>query len=235
MPKDINGSKNIGKTTLGRSLSRSKNKSRQQQKDALRKARQSDKRQNSSVGGFTSVTEINSLDDFIISAEMADHEFAVERQNVVVIAGLTRATIKPDDKGDQLEHMTVPRRPAWNKAMTAEEVDHQEKVCVCVPRCVPWCAVWCGVVLGRRWGVGARKRRSMPLVDGSHKWAGCVSPGESVHRAPCTVHRTPVHSYTAPHCCPALLPRFPTSPPRTAPPARPHCLAPQPPNPPQPR
>ena len=153
MPKDINGSKNIGKSTLGRSLSRSKNKSRQQQKDALRKARQSDKRQNYSVGGFTSVTEINSLDDFIISAEMADHEFAVERQNVVVIAGLTRATIKPDDKGDQLEHMTVPRRPAWNKAMTAEEVDHQEKVCaVCVCAVVVLCVCGGSWALVGRWG-----------------------------------------------------------------------------------
>ena len=203
MPKDINGSKNIGKSTLGRSLSRSKNKSRQQQKDALRKARQSDKRQNYSVGGFTSVTEINSLDDFIISAEMADHEFAVERQNVVVIAGLTRATIKPDDKGDQLEHMTVPRRPAWNKAMTAEEVDHQEKVCVpCM--CAPWLCFVCVVVLGRWWGVGARKWRSMPLVDGLGGWTGCGSP-ESVHRTPYT---------RAPPCTaslPELLPRFPTS------------------------
>ena len=116
-----------GLTGLGRSLAKSKNVSRQKQQDALRKARQADRRQNYGVGGFTSVTEINSLDDFIVSAEMADREFAVERQNVVVVAGSKHVQRAEDDrKGEKLEHLTVPRRPEWHKGMTAEELDTQE-------------------------------------------------------------------------------------------------------------
>ena len=65
------GTTKKNKSGLGRSLNRSKNASRAKQQDALRKAKQTERRSNYSVGGFTSVTEIDSLDDFLANAEMA--------------------------------------------------------------------------------------------------------------------------------------------------------------------
>ena len=80
--------------SLGRSLVKSRNKKRANRRTKLadRKAR-SDHR-NAETGqyedyggmtGLTSVTELNSLDEFISHARMADRQFATERNQVTVV------------------------------------------------------------------------------------------------------------------------------------------------------
>jgi len=96
-----------------------------------------------------SILEMDSLQDFILSAEMADREFESEKQQFVVIDsagaefqknrleefgadGLTGTDRRLDgglevDRFD-FEGLKVPRRPAWDETTTPAELDKNEKV-----------------------------------------------------------------------------------------------------------
>jgi len=84
-----------------------------------------------------SVLEIDSLSDFILQAEMANKEFSVEREQMIIL-DQTSSKYDPYAKrvafeGDggtsnsfQFSELSVPRRPAWNASMTPEELSNLE-------------------------------------------------------------------------------------------------------------
>ncbi|KNZ75676.1 Large subunit GTPase 1, partial [Termitomyces sp. J132] len=86
-----------------------------------------------------SVTQERDLDEFLNTAQLAGTEFTAERRNVKIIQQSTNASQNPYLLSEQEERNTikkhaenkerlrVPRRPAWTKKMTAEELDKQEK------------------------------------------------------------------------------------------------------------
>ena len=102
-----------------------------------------------------SVTQERDLDEFLSTAELAGTEFTAgtlithyaygyhiflsERRNVKIIQQTTSALQNSYLLSDQEEEkvvkkheenkkrLRVPRRPAWNKAMTTEELDRSEK------------------------------------------------------------------------------------------------------------
>jgi large subunit GTPase 1 len=98
-----------------------------------------------------SVLEINDLDDFLLQAEMANREFASEKEQLVVLDASTTAapsngefhrpttantitttTIKWSDQPESLtsqfafQELSVPRRPKWTKSTTPQELEHME-------------------------------------------------------------------------------------------------------------
>lgn len=78
-----------------------------------------------------SILDNSALDDYIISAEMDENDVEVVRVHNFD-AYLTEPTIRKFQtmkSGDQFnhEHLQIPRKPAWSKDMTAEEVDRREK------------------------------------------------------------------------------------------------------------
>lgn len=82
-----------------------------------------------------SITEQTDLDDFLATAELAGTEFAAEKLNTTIITerhndGLvsreTAAAIKQAQQENQ-HFLRIPRRPEWDKNMTAEELDQQER------------------------------------------------------------------------------------------------------------
>lgn len=90
---------------------------------------------------MTSVLEANDLDDFIASVMMSERVFQSHKESTVVVGpdgvemtldedgGMRVAEGHLDGEGADFdfEHMGVPRRPAWNSEMTAEELDALEK------------------------------------------------------------------------------------------------------------
>ncbi|KAF8807756.1 P-loop containing nucleoside triphosphate hydrolase protein [Phlegmacium glaucopus] len=86
-----------------------------------------------------SVTQERDLDEFLNTAQLAGTEFTAERRNVKIIQQTTSASQNPYLLSDQEEEkvvqkheenkkrLRVPRRPAWNKTMTTEELDRNEK------------------------------------------------------------------------------------------------------------
>ena len=103
-----------------------------------------------------SVTQERDLDEFLSTAELAGTEFTAgrlvtcyvydnyhvllsERRNIKIIQQTTSASQNPYLLSDQEEgkmvkkheenkkRLRVPRRPAWNKTMTTEELDKNEK------------------------------------------------------------------------------------------------------------
>lgn len=90
-----------------------------------------------------SILEANALDDFIAMAEMGDEDFDVHRitrdnplnidefaapQIVLTPAddSQSRSQILTIDSFEQFQ-LSIPRKPAWTKEMTAEEIDRREK------------------------------------------------------------------------------------------------------------
>ena len=108
-----------------------------------------------------SVLEMNDLDDFLIQAEMANREFASEKEQLVVLDSNTTVPLSEGEMalyhnnysqpksirwGDEdlevgqpsssqrgppssfvFQELSVPRRPAWTKETTPQELDIMER------------------------------------------------------------------------------------------------------------
>jgi large subunit GTPase 1 len=80
-----------------------------------------------------SILELQNVDDFLLQADLANREFLSERENVVVVDATTQAYRPPsvqwaDYKTDFVfQELCVPRRPAWDVSMSAQELDRQEQ------------------------------------------------------------------------------------------------------------
>lgn len=136
-------------SSLGRSLVKSRNKKKNNRRERLadRKARASGRDVSGNytdyggMSGLTSVTELNSLDEFISHARMADRQFSTERNNITVVedsmiggtsAALGRASAvgeagKSEGTEVSVENLKIPRRPAWDKTTTKEQLDKAER------------------------------------------------------------------------------------------------------------
>jgi large subunit GTPase 1 len=86
-----------------------------------------------------SVLDMNNLDDFLVQAEMANREFASEKEQVVMLDSYAQAAEEdnyqksiqwidqPVKAGFAFHELSVPRRPTWDETTTAEELDKREK------------------------------------------------------------------------------------------------------------
>lgn len=80
-----------------------------------------------------SVTQENSLDEFLSTAELAGTEFCAERQNISFVtntSGVQTADQHLKTKAAQdahRQHLKIPRRPAWDSSTTPEELDQMER------------------------------------------------------------------------------------------------------------
>ncbi|KAG0168126.1 hypothetical protein DFQ28_006420 [Apophysomyces sp. BC1034] len=83
-----------------------------------------------------SITQENDLDAFLSTAELAGTDFAAERLNVKVVENnyqnpflLSENEEKEQLKKQEanLDKLSVPRRPKWDKSMTAEQVQGNER------------------------------------------------------------------------------------------------------------
>jgi large subunit GTPase 1 len=87
-----------------------------------------------------SVLDMNDLDDFLTQAEMANREFASEKEQFVILDPTAQAAEAEESQktitwSDQpasnssfaFQELSVPRRPAWDATTTPEELDHREK------------------------------------------------------------------------------------------------------------
>lgn len=83
-----------------------------------------------------SVTAQGDLDDFLTTAELAGTEFAAERYNARVVESKEsefdrkQADIaeKAAQHAQHAHRLTIPRRPPWTKATTAEELQQAERL-----------------------------------------------------------------------------------------------------------
>jgi len=75
--------------------------------------------------------EGNELDDFLESAEMEGNDFEVARvhqNHAFLVQATTHRSIQTLDFSEfTANHLSIPRKPAWTREMTAEEVDRNEK------------------------------------------------------------------------------------------------------------
>ena len=84
--------------------------------------------------GQQSVVDMSDLEEFMALADLQDRDWAAERENVVVIqSGAESISQVPaaERRKAEAEHahrLRIPRRPAWNKSTTKEELDALEKV-----------------------------------------------------------------------------------------------------------
>ncbi|ELU18504.1 hypothetical protein CAPTEDRAFT_149684 [Capitella teleta] len=82
-----------------------------------------------------SVTDENTLDEFLATAELAGTEFTAEKLNVKFVSvdnngGLLNTEEEEKVNQIQSDHktlLTVPRRPEWDEFTTAAELDRKEK------------------------------------------------------------------------------------------------------------
>ena len=80
-----------------------------------------------------SIIEMNDLDELMNMAALAERDFTAERCEPVVIqlGASERAQMTPEERAkleeDHRHRLTVPRRPAWTRETTAEELDTQER------------------------------------------------------------------------------------------------------------
>ncbi|CAF3734123.1 unnamed protein product [Rotaria socialis] len=83
-----------------------------------------------------SVTDQNSLDEFLTTAQLAGTDFAAERLNVTFVPAVAKVGILSDDDKERIrqvqqlhrDRLRIPRRPAWTPEMSAEQIDQQERV-----------------------------------------------------------------------------------------------------------
>ncbi|KAI0030214.1 P-loop containing nucleoside triphosphate hydrolase protein, partial [Vararia minispora EC-137] len=92
-----------------------------------------------SASRLKSVTQEGDLDAFLSTAQLAGTEFTAERRNVKIIQPGSTVAQNPYLLSEQEERKTiqkhienkkrlrVPRRPPWNKTMTAAQLERQEK------------------------------------------------------------------------------------------------------------
>lgn len=72
-----------------------------------------------------SITEQNSLDEFLATAELAGLQFTTERDNAQIIDKLKHEKIIHEK--DAKDILRLPRRPQWNAETSASELDKLEK------------------------------------------------------------------------------------------------------------
>lgn len=91
-----------------------------------------------------SVLEVTDLDDFLIQAEMANREFASQKEQFVMLDSTAQQAIDEDEDASAIpwdnhkgptskskttfafQELSVPRRPAWDETTTPEELDRRE-------------------------------------------------------------------------------------------------------------
>ncbi|ORX57002.1 P-loop containing nucleoside triphosphate hydrolase protein [Hesseltinella vesiculosa] len=83
-----------------------------------------------------SITQENDLEAFLSTAQLAGTEFTAERLNVKVVQDSYNNPFLSLDKEEQLrlekqeasvDRLTVPRRPQWDKSMTADQLHRKER------------------------------------------------------------------------------------------------------------
>ncbi|CAF4095407.1 unnamed protein product, partial [Rotaria magnacalcarata] len=83
-----------------------------------------------------SVTDQNSLDEFLTTAQLAGTDFAAERLNITFVPAVAKVGILSDDDKERIrqvqqlhrDRLRIPRRPAWTPEMSAEQIDQHERV-----------------------------------------------------------------------------------------------------------
>ncbi|KAI9010970.1 hypothetical protein CLU79DRAFT_822421 [Phycomyces nitens] len=83
-----------------------------------------------------SITQENDLDAFLSTAELAGTEFTAERLNVKVVQDTYQNPFllaeeeekqRLEKQDANIERLSVPRKPKWDKTMTAEQVQRNER------------------------------------------------------------------------------------------------------------
>eukprot|EP00944_MAST-04C_sp_MAST-4C-sp1_P002634 g2634.t1 len=135
------------KTQLGRALVKAKAKQNNKRNKLYKNAKVTglEREQNfvdyGGIDGSTSITELNSLDDFIAQAKLANRKFQTERTATIIARG--DGDVYADDVENEeedihklsstvkqlvtFEDLGIPRRPPWTKDMTSEQLDVQER------------------------------------------------------------------------------------------------------------
>lgn len=125
---------------LGRSLIKSKNSSKRvtvSGKDCWRHTSDLQDGYDWNRLNLQSVTEQDTLDDFLDTAEMAGVEFTAEKMNVKIMGGgggLSTGVLGEQEKSRikdlQVKHrnlVTIPKRPLWDENTTPEQLETMEK------------------------------------------------------------------------------------------------------------
>jgi len=82
-----------------------------------------------------SVTEKDTLDEFLDTAEMAGIEFTAEKMNIKIITSETSSGVLGDAEkkkiksaqADNQQFVRIPRRPQWDESTSAEQLDTMER------------------------------------------------------------------------------------------------------------
>ncbi|EDQ84408.1 uncharacterized protein MONBRDRAFT_34721 [Monosiga brevicollis MX1] len=82
-----------------------------------------------------SVTEQNALDDFLSTAELAGTDFTAERENARVVTEQVNDALPSLEmrkrgaaaRRENRKYLRIPRRPAWTRDMSAEELQQIER------------------------------------------------------------------------------------------------------------
>eukprot|EP00039_Didymoeca_costata_P017465 m.324168 g.324168 ORF g.324168 m.324168 type:complete len:593 (-) comp16540_c10_seq22:153-1931(-) len=82
-----------------------------------------------------SCTEQRDLDEFLSTAELAGTDFTAEKLNVMIVEGTHANGLMSDKEKTEMERaqrenkhlLRIPRRPAWTRDMTKEELIDKEK------------------------------------------------------------------------------------------------------------
>ena len=136
--------KNKKEFNLGRSLIKSKSRNAAKKKNLYRAAKASglEAPENfvdyGGIDGSTSITELNSLDDFIAQAKLANRKFQTERTATIIRNTLGEVETEGEEVNIHLRNslikqqlsftdLGIPRRPPWTRDMTAEQLDVQER------------------------------------------------------------------------------------------------------------
>jgi len=94
---------------------------------------------NQEADKIRSVLETNDLTDFLARAEMADREFASEKEQFVVLDANAQQVVFDSNEHDggngssntaakfDFTELSIPKRPKWDSTTTPEELDTSEK------------------------------------------------------------------------------------------------------------
>ncbi|KAL8560637.1 hypothetical protein ACOMHN_062882 [Nucella lapillus] len=81
-----------------------------------------------------SLTEQTSLDDFLLTAEMAGRDFTAEKENVQLVTAQLNSGVMSGEKLDKVKKaqdlwkdlLRIPRRPAWQESTPADKLRQDE-------------------------------------------------------------------------------------------------------------
>eukprot|EP00049_Salpingoeca_infusionum_P018115 m.355830 g.355830 ORF g.355830 m.355830 type:complete len:674 (+) comp17352_c0_seq1:64-2085(+) len=131
--------KKSGGGALGKSLIRDRFKGRQTTANGKERALNHTSELNDGYDwgrmGGVSVTEQGALEDFLTTAALAGTEFTAEKLNVHVVTQIENEALPSAEKRkarakaekENLERLRIPRRPAWTRETTAEELQYLER------------------------------------------------------------------------------------------------------------